>query len=62
MRYFKIFILIFFFLKFKTFAQNGGPPPPGLPDDPVAVPVNQYIPVLLIAGVLFGAYTMVRKK
>lgn len=31
-------------------------PPPGLPDEPVIVPVNSMIYVLLPIGIVFGIY------
>ncbi len=43
-----------------VFSSN--PPPPGLPDDPVAVPINSMIFVLFTAGILFGGYTIFKKK
>lgn len=43
-------------------AQSANPPPPGLPDDPVAAPIDSMIFILFTAGVLFGSYTILKKK
>lgn len=43
-------------------ARSGNPPPPGLPDDPVAVPIDSMIFILFIAAVAFGSYTIFKKK
>ncbi|MRX41754.1 hypothetical protein GJU43_20930 [Flavobacterium sp. LC2016-23] len=50
------------FLLTSVFSYAQGPPPPGLPDQPVVVPVNQMLPVLLVAGIVFGIYVVNKKK
>ncbi|MEO6177029.1 MAG: hypothetical protein ABIP27_17885 [Flavobacterium circumlabens] len=49
-------------LLISFFAYSQGPPPPGLPDDPVVVPINKMLPVLLVAGLVFGIYVVNKKR
>jgi hypothetical protein len=41
---------------------SSNPPPPGLPDQPQAVPIDSIIYVLLAAGILFGSYIIYKKN
>jgi len=43
-------------------ARSTNPPPPGLPDEPVAAPIDSMLFLLFIAGVIFGSYTIFKKK
>ena len=54
-----VFYLIFFM---PIIAQSANPPPPGLPDEPVAAPINSMIFLLFTAGIAFGGYTIFKKK
>jgi hypothetical protein len=56
----KIFYLTFIAIPLCVFSQ-GGPPPPGLPDVPAAVPIDQMEYVLLAAGLLLGIYILKKK-
>lgn len=55
----KMFLMLLL-ISFFTYSQN--PPPPGLPDDPVVVPINKMLPVLLVAGLVFGIYVVNKKR
>ncbi|MFD1605301.1 PID-CTERM protein-sorting domain-containing protein [Flavobacterium artemisiae] len=50
------------FLLVQTITFSANPPPPGLPDDPVVVPIDSLIYVLLAAGTVFGIYTISKRK
>ncbi|WP_161595776.1 hypothetical protein [Flavobacterium pectinovorum] len=52
--------LVFFLISYFSFAQ--GPPPPGLPDEPEPVPINQEIGLLFMAGIALGVYVINKKK
>jgi len=56
----KLTSYLIFFLPIIARSQNL--PPPGLPDDPVAVPINSMIFVLFSAAIAFGGYTIFKKK
>lgn len=43
-----------------TFAEN--PPPPGLPDDPVAAPIDSLVYVFFALGIIFGFYIIHKRK
>lgn len=43
-------------------ALSGNPPPPGLPDDPVAAPIDTMIFALFTAGIAYGSYIILKKK
>lgn len=51
---------LFFFIPIIALSAN--PPPPGLPDEPVAAPINSMIFLLFTAGIAFGGYTIFKKK
>jgi hypothetical protein len=55
---------LFFYLIFlvSMIVRSANPPPPGLPDDPVAAPIDSMIFILFIAGIAFGSYTIYKKK
>jgi|LakMenEpi03Aug12_release.lakeMendotaPanAssembly.Ray.scaffolds.fasta_scaffold3466860_1 hypothetical protein len=53
----RVYVILFFFLSLKGFAQGGGPPPPGDPD-PEAFPIDHEIKALMLAGILFGGYVI----
>jgi|GEM_PF-1816212 len=56
-------IYIFLHLQASTFAQGGGPPPPGLPDDGTpAVPIDRYAKQLLAAGLILGFIVIVSRR
>jgi len=56
----KIFLYLILFIPIIALSSN--PPPPGLPDDPVTVPIDSMIYVLFAAGILFGGYVIFKKK
>jgi hypothetical protein len=58
LRNYKIYSVLFFSLCSNGFSQNGGPPPPGLPDEEPVLPINQGANILLFAGVVLGAYVI----
>ncbi|MEO6177395.1 MAG: hypothetical protein ABIP27_19735 [Flavobacterium circumlabens] len=43
-----------------AFAEN--PPPPGLPDDPVAAPIDSFVYVLFALGIIFGFYIIGKRN
>ncbi len=43
-------------------AQSANPPPPGLPDEPVAAPINSMISLLFIAAIVYAGYIILKKK
>jgi hypothetical protein len=43
-------------------ALSSNLPPPGLPDEPVALPIDSNIYVLLTAGIVFGGFIILKKK
>lgn len=43
-------------------ALSSNPPPPGLPDEPVVVPIDSMLYFLFTAAVLFGGYISIKKK
>lgn len=56
----KLFIYLIIIIPIKIFSEN--PPPPGLPDEPPAIPINEMQYILLIAGIAFGAYVFIKRK
>jgi hypothetical protein len=56
----KLAFYLIFLIPIIALSQN--PPPPGLPDDPVAAPINSMIFVLVTAAIVFGSYTIFKKK
>ncbi|MFD2038131.1 hypothetical protein ACFSJW_02070 [Flavobacterium artemisiae] len=56
----KILIAAILSVHAVTFSAN--PPPPGLPDDPVAVPINLSLYILFAAGAVLGIYSIANKK
>lgn len=59
----KIRLLAIYFLLLLTienFAQGGGPPPPGFPNP--ALPIDNHISLLFIAGIILGFVVIMRKK
>jgi hypothetical protein len=56
----KLAFYLIFLIPIITLSQNL--PPPGLPDDPVTVPVNSMLYILFTAAVLLGSYTIFKKK
>jgi hypothetical protein len=51
---------LLFLIPIIAFCSN--PPPPGLPDEPVSVPIDSMIFVLFAAGILFGSYIIFKKN
>ncbi|RUT72128.1 hypothetical protein D0817_00450 [Flavobacterium cupreum] len=43
-------------------ALSANPPPPGLPDEPVAVPIDTGLLLLVTAAVLWGGYVVLKRK
>lgn len=66
MKAYKIKLLvIYIFLQFQplTFAQGGGPPPPGLPGGGTpAVPIDRYTKQLLAAGLIIGFIVIISRR
>lgn len=56
----KLVAHLIFIIPIIAFSAN--PPPPGLPDEPVAAPINSMIFILITAGIVFGGYTIFKKK
>ncbi|MBE8726344.1 hypothetical protein [Flavobacterium hungaricum] len=46
----------------QTIVFSANPPPPGLPDDPAAVPINSSLYILFAAGALLGICRIANKK
>ncbi|WP_127336404.1 hypothetical protein [Flavobacterium cupreum] len=49
-----LFSCVVLFIHNIALSQNL--PPPGLPDEPVVIPINSMIYVLLAIGIVFGIY------
>ncbi|CAM3759899.1 hypothetical protein FLCH110379_22780 [Flavobacterium chungbukense] len=66
MKAYKIKLLILYiFLHFQpsTFAQGGGPPPPGLPGDGTpTIAIDRYAKQLLVAGLILGLIVIVSRR
>jgi hypothetical protein len=56
----KLAFYLIFLIPVIALSQN--PPPPGLPDDPVAAPINSMLFILFTAAILLGSYTIFKKK
>ncbi len=54
-----VFHLIFLI---PILARSTNPPPPGLPDEPVAAPIDSMLFLLFIVGVVFGSYILFKKR
>lgn len=54
-------ISFYFIFLTPMIAQSANPPPPGVPD-PVAAPIDSMIFILFTAAILFGSYTIFKKK
>jgi hypothetical protein len=64
---FKIFILCLSFMLISTmaFAKKKGPPKPeegGAPPPPPGLPIDGGLSWLLVSGVAYGIYALLRKK
>ncbi|TPG44083.1 hypothetical protein [Flavobacterium pectinovorum] len=58
--FYTIFFSAILLIQNIAFAQN--PPPPGLPDDPVAAPIDSFVYVLFALGIIFGFYIIGKRK
>lgn len=59
-----IHTIILIFLCTAVFSQNPDPPDFEDPTDPnpADLPIDNHVPVLLLAGIFFGIYVIGRKK
>ena len=63
---YKLILIVFLLLSMESYAED--PPFPCVdPNDPVCggqtgLPIDSGIPILLLVGTLFGAYTIYNKK
>ena len=57
----KKFAFYFLFLM-PIIALSSNPPPPGLPDEPVTAPIDSMLFILFTVGIVFGSYTVFKKK
>ena len=56
----KLAFYLIFLIPVIALSQNL--PPPGLPDDPVAAPIDSMLFILFTAAFLYGSYTIFKKK
>lgn len=56
----KLASLLFYCIPFIALSSN--PPPPGLPDEPVVVPIDSLVLIVLAAGILFGCYIIFKAE
>ncbi len=43
-------------------SAQGGPPPPGLPDEPEVITINCFEEVLLVAAILLAGFVLTKLK
>ncbi|MNR22266.1 hypothetical protein D3C85_1392090 [compost metagenome] len=55
-------LAFYFIFLIPILALSQTPPPPGLPDEPAIVPIDSMLFLLFTAGVVFGSYTIFKKK
>ncbi|MEO6176352.1 MAG: hypothetical protein ABIP27_14470 [Flavobacterium circumlabens] len=56
----KLTYCFLFLMPLLAFSAN--PPPPGLPDEPVVVPIDSMLFLLATAGVVLGGYSSIKRK
>ena len=52
----------YFLFLMPIIALSSNPPPPGLPDEPVTAPIDSMLFILFTVGIVFGSYTVFKKK
>lgn len=57
-----ILILAMFMMSIPAMAEEDGPPPPPDFEEPAGVPIDGYISILVIGGLLFAGYKMYKRK
>lgn len=58
----KPFILLFSLLAFSPEMYSQGPPAPTPPPPGLPLPIDDYLPLLLLAGILLGFYGIKKLK
>ncbi|AOC97048.1 hypothetical protein BB050_03970 [Flavobacterium anhuiense] len=55
-------VLYLFILYSSALVAQGGPPPPGLPDDTPDLPIDGQCTLLLAAGIILGLIVTVKRR